>query len=91
MQALLEGAGISLLLAAPSRVSSAASERWLLTSEGDRVPADLLVAGQGGAAQREPVTGGAGSPGSQTVDEHMRTAPARRLGGRRCRAVAGRR
>ncbi len=75
VQALLEAAGIRFLLRrSVAGLARGSGARWLLTNEGDRVPADLLVAAKGARPNADPLTAGTGSPGFQIVDEHMRTA-----------------
>ncbi|MFA4965036.1 MAG: FAD/NAD(P)-binding oxidoreductase [Thermoleophilia bacterium] len=74
VQAMLARAGVSLLLGRSlAGLEHGLGRRWLVTNEGDRVPADLLVAAKGAQPNARPLTGGAGAPGHQTVDEHMRT------------------
>jgi len=73
VQGLLEAAGIRFLLQrSVAGLEHAAGGRWLLTNEGDQVPADLLVAAKG-ARPNVGSLSGAGSTGFQTVDERMRT------------------
>ena len=75
VEALLAAAGIRILLhRTVAGVERDAGGRFLLTCEGDRVPADLLVAAKGARPNLVPLTPSDAPAAGLPVDGHMRTA-----------------